>query len=523
MLREFVEMLETANHRYDVNQMKIDAYTENALGQFSIDLKKAELKVLQESGTDDDLIYLREEAEEGALGKAKKAIDKIIENFKNFVNEIKLKILVIIQKKETKETIETVEKKIRFNPFLARKKVDVENTKDQMSAVAWANSQLQKLLSKIRCGKEVTPEEVTEIADEFDKKMTKAGSVSNAIKTTLADAVKRLKDLGNKMADNIESARKATASIIEDAKGMSEKLFASVSGALNRIATTASSFGKSAINAIVNAWKDLISTIKSACVCIKDKITGNGSNQKSDDDDNVTESVFDDDDLNDLDALLENTSSIFDESNYDYDSLQGDVFTEGKNTVYIGLARRLQIDVRRDINEAWRALEKNGDIVEAKNKMRSAKSSFMRIYDEYKKMNQDKNSVVEAGLGTMYVMWLTVCEVICGHIIGKCGLKTKWGGPIVGIIDGIRALRETFSQWKNDISNKEFTAASLNMARNRVETAFRDTAKALDKLTDAIGKIQDISDEAESMTAKLKKESADDFDQELDDMLALDF
>ena len=497
MLREFVEMLETANNRYDINQMKIDAYTENVIGQFGIDLKRAELKVLQESGTNEDLIYLREEAEDGALAKAKKAIDKIIDNFKNFVHEIQLKIMVLIQKKETKETIDQVEKKIRFNPFLAKKKVDVVNTKEQLSAVAWANAQLQKLLSKIRGGKEVSPDEVTEVADEFDKKMSKAGAVSNAVKMTLADAVKKLKEVGNKMVDSIESAKKTTSNLIEDAKGMSEKLFASVTGAINRIASAASSFGKAAVNAIVNAWKELIATIKSACTGIKEKLSGS-----NDDDNNVTES-YDDHEFDELDGLLESVSDVLGES-FD-DDIDDDVFTEGANKEMLASVKLLKVSCTKNIRAAYKAYKK-GDIDGAKKKLAEAKEGFAKAHDQYRSI-LTKNSLGEAILGSMLRGWVDFIHMLVGTLVSLPlgGI----GGVFVGWYKGIKNTYDDVSQLVIDVKNGEFSLSWFNGMRNKAETAFRDTAKSIDKLS-AILKVEDKSeDDVKDMDTSIE-ESADD-------------
>lgn len=500
MLREFVEMLEAANNRYDINQMKIDAYTENVIGQFGIDLKRAELKVLQESGTNDDLIYLREEAEDGALAKAKKAIDKIIENFKNFVHEIQLKIMVLIQKKETKETIDQVEKKIRFNPFLAKKKVEVVNTKEQLSAVAWANAQLQKLLSKIRGGKEVTPDEVTEVADEFDKKMSKAGAVSNAVKMTLADAVKKLKEVGNKMVDSIESAKKTTSNLIEDAKGMSEKLFASVTGAINRIASAASSFGKAAVNTIVTAWKELIATIKSACTGIKEKLSGS-----SDDDSNVTES-YDDHEFDELDGLLESVSDVLGESSDDEDF--DDIFTEGANKEMLASVKLLKVSCTKNIRAAYKAYKK-GDIDGAKKKLAEAKEGFAKAHDQYRSI-LTKNSLGEAILGSMLRGWVDFIHMLVGALVSLP--LGGVGGVFVAWYKGIKNTYDDVSQLVHDVKSGEFSLSWFNGMRNKAETVFRDTAKSIDKLS-AILKVEDKSDDdVKNMDTSVNESAYDDYD-----------
>lgn len=314
MLQEITALLESANQRYDLNDLKIEAYTEQAIGQLEIDYKKAELQVLKESATDDDLMYLREEAGEGAIEKLKKAIDVTIENFKKFVQEIKLKILVLITKKDTKETVDKAQKKIRFNPFLAKKKIDVTNHKEQMSVIAWFQSELQKILAKIRSGKEVAVDEVSKLKDAFDSRFNKASSVNRSQKITCADAVAKLKKFGDGMADLIENAKKAACNIADDAKALAAKLYVTVSQTLSAVARAATSAGKTAVNAIVAFWKDLMGGIKSAATGIRDKITG--ADKKSEKDDSDTNDVTESTDVDDmLDDMMTEFASLDEDSN----------------------------------------------------------------------------------------------------------------------------------------------------------------------------------------------------------------
>lgn len=271
MLEKINAFLEEANHKFDVTNAKIDVYTESVLGQFEINCKKAELKVLTESGSMEDLHYLEEQAEGGAMEGIKKAIDKIIETFVNFVNEIKLKILTLIAKKETKKTIDDMEKKIKFNPFLSNKSVQIENTQKQLKVVAWANAELAKLISKIKSGKEVAVEEADKIFNEFKARMKSASGVESAVKTKLRDAASMLHKAGDNMADQIDKFSKITKELINDAKASAGELHKNAATTLKNIASKASAVGKEAITAIVNFWKSTVSVIRSAVSKIKDK------------------------------------------------------------------------------------------------------------------------------------------------------------------------------------------------------------------------------------------------------------
>ena len=72
--------------KYSLDLMKIDAYIESVMSELDINMQRSELKVLTESGTDDDLKYLYEAAEEGAIVKIKKAVVAVVEAFKKFIS-----------------------------------------------------------------------------------------------------------------------------------------------------------------------------------------------------------------------------------------------------------------------------------------------------------------------------------------------------------------------------------------------------------------------------------------------------
>lgn len=264
MLERIESLLLEANNRFDVTNAKIDAYVEHVLGQYEINCKKAELKVLTESGDFEDLMYFENEAVSSAIDSIKKAIDKIIETFVNIVNEIKLKILSTIAKKETKTAINEMEKKIKFNPFLSNKKVQVEDTKKQLNCVAWANSELQKLISKIKSGKKVEADEVDTIGTEFKKRMDAAKGIPAAIKTKLGNAASMLKKAGDGMADSIEKFSKITKELINDAKSAAGELHMEAANTLKSIASKASEIGRAAVNAIVEFWRSTLAVIRNA-------------------------------------------------------------------------------------------------------------------------------------------------------------------------------------------------------------------------------------------------------------------
>ena len=183
-----------------------------------------------------------------------------------------------------------MEKKIKFNPFLSNKQVQVEDTKRQLNCVAWANAELQKLISKVKSGKKVEVEEVNSVAESFKKKMESAKGIPAAIKVKLGQAASMLKKAGDGMGDSIEKFSKITKELIANAKETAGELHVEASNALKAIASKASEIGRAAINAIVEFWRSTLAVIRSAV----SKVKGEPANESVTETDEILESMGED-------------------------------------------------------------------------------------------------------------------------------------------------------------------------------------------------------------------------------------
>ena len=132
--------------------MKIDAYIESVMSDLDINMQRSELKVLTESGTDDDLNYLYEAAEEGAIVKIKKVVVAVVEAFKKFISDLKDRVVRIIVTKTTRETLSKVEKKVKLNPFIAKKKVKITDKKKALAVINKYKSACDKDIAKVKAG-----------------------------------------------------------------------------------------------------------------------------------------------------------------------------------------------------------------------------------------------------------------------------------------------------------------------------------------------------------------------------------
>ena len=265
----------------------------------------------------DTLMAMREAAEGGVMDSIAKAIDKIIEAFKKFYHEMKLKVLSKIVKSEFKYAVEQIKKRIKLNPFFARKKIKIANTEKQSGVIAWFQAELAKILAKLRSGKNVTPEELDDLDDEYKKRFDAASKISNAVNTTVSNASEIASKAANKISDSIDRAFKFTNDHLKAAKDVASGAASEVASRARRVASMLSSAGKDMINVLINAVLDVVASIRSAA----SKLTG----KEKDTEDVKEESVFTDDELDSM------ASEILEHS-YDVDdmiaSIEADIFGE---------------------------------------------------------------------------------------------------------------------------------------------------------------------------------------------------
>ena len=272
----------------------------------------------------DQLMVMKEEAETGILASIAKAIDKIIETFKKFYQEMKIKVLSKVVKEDFKQQVDKVEKKVKLNPFFARKKVKIDNTEKQSGVIAWFQGELQKLMSKIKGGKEVTADELDDLDDEYKKRFNAVSTASAMVETTVSNAIASAKRAVAKIGDSLDSAYKFTNAQLKNAKDAAAGAASEVAGRLRRLASMASAAGKDMINVIVNAVLSVLSAIRQAASKVtgkvKDEEEVNESVKMTSDEelDSIADEILKESAKDDVDSILSDIENdIFGESGLD--------------------------------------------------------------------------------------------------------------------------------------------------------------------------------------------------------------
>ena len=271
----------------------------------------------------DKLMVMKEEAETGILASIAKAIDKIIETFKKFYQEMKIKVLSKVVKEDFKQQVDKVEKKVKLNPFFARKKVKIDNTEKQSGVIAWFQGELQKLMSKIKGGKEVTADELDDLDDEYKKRFNAVSTASAMVETTVSNAIASAKRAVAKIGDSLDSAYKFTNAQLKNAKDAAAGAASDVAGRLRRLASMASAAGKDMINVIVNAVLSVLSAIRQAASKVTGKVKEEEVNESvkmtSDEElDSIADEILKESAKDDVDSILSDIENdIFGESGLD--------------------------------------------------------------------------------------------------------------------------------------------------------------------------------------------------------------
>ena len=317
MIHAFEEYLKISNE-YDIKAKKIDAYLENAKRELLINLKQSELKVIEESGTDDDLTLLKEAAEEGFVAKIKSAIKAIIDAFIKFMTDLKDRVVRIIVTQKSRNTLRQIEKKVKLTPFLSKRKVKIDKVEDQIKVIrefeSKCDKETAKALSKLKSADDI---QIGALRDTFDNKFRKVCMASAAATTvTLGMLVsiinKQIESLPSVITDiereNSGALKKLMDSAIDD------EAAATCKAAMTAAANFRTKLAKTEANIYVDSLGDNIAVAKKALkidktITAKNTLTGE-SVEDDDYDDYTMESEYGDFDFDEALAMLESDTSL---------------------------------------------------------------------------------------------------------------------------------------------------------------------------------------------------------------------
>ena len=213
-----MDTLNEVSSTFDLYMMKVNAVTEAAQRELVINYGEAEVKVMTESGTADDLAFYYEEAEKSFKEKIIATIEKIKAALEKFFSEIKSKVLDMINSVKTSEALTKIKQRLKIFPIMKNKQVVVENYPEQEKTCSKFWSQILKFKAKFKAGQNVDIDEINNAEKNFEDEHEKVVGVRAAVKMTIGNAVNLLEKLKGDANNFINKNQRDANELLDDCK-----------------------------------------------------------------------------------------------------------------------------------------------------------------------------------------------------------------------------------------------------------------------------------------------------------------
>lgn len=152
MVNELFLTIESASVAFDDKLTKLNSFLEYAVRDNLIKCEKAELKVMQESGTMDDLVALYEASAEEFGNRLKKTVEKIIKSFCDFVDGIMDKVHAVFDGKDLTRVIAAAKDRCAIEPDFANQVITFNTYMHIVNAGIQKHLALNALLEALIAG-----------------------------------------------------------------------------------------------------------------------------------------------------------------------------------------------------------------------------------------------------------------------------------------------------------------------------------------------------------------------------------
>ena len=489
MLQAFENFYNISNE-YDIKEKKVEAYIEAAQREFNINIKQSEIKVIEESGTDADLQFLTEAAEEGFVTKLKNAIAAIIKAFTDFISDLKDKVVRIIVKKESRDQLKKIEKKIKLNPLLARKKVKISDKKKEKKLIKEYQNKCDKIIAQMLSkSKTVEITFIGGIQDSFDGDYRKAIAASvGTVTLTLAALVKLINKQIDELPPVLTGINKDTSGALQKLMNSSidDEAAASCKAAYSAVARFRSSLGKKEANLEVQSLMENVKEAKRALKIDKKKPV-------------VGESVEDD--------LYEDDMT----------------YTEGTNLDIKKEMMKLKLDWNASVSKI-KSYRKTRSYNEAIAEIKKLETVLNKYSDTINKIPDSVGSSIIGSMISIIKSWAGTLSALAMANTMMYGVKST--SNAVGLLAGASAVLPmcdaVVSQIiaiQNDIkTGTDITPSTFNKYRRSCIKEINSLKGALTKLTGEILKEKTNFEGFSKLSNNLSVESVFDIDDDYSDI-----
>lgn len=220
LLKEMMSAMDDYSNSFDKVMAQCDAFVEAACRELETNFKEAELKVLRESGTDEDLVYLESQATEGFIIRAKNTLKKIKDSVIEFIEKMVKAIKDFFAAEKTKKAIDKTQKTIDKNPKFKNLKIKIMDTDKVEKTNNKFLDMIDKKIAMFKAGK-FSSKDKDEL-ENIDKNYTKEIAIAVGATVTVAvaaalvilnkcDCAKKAEDLKDDVDSGIDLDKGYTA------------------------------------------------------------------------------------------------------------------------------------------------------------------------------------------------------------------------------------------------------------------------------------------------------------------------
>ena len=177
---------------------KINLFAEATYRNYEINLNEVALKVLTESGTEEDYNFLATEAGKDYVERARKTIRKIIDTIVRFINNCKDKIVSLFTGEKTTTAMSKLEDACEKNKKFSSKKFEYDDVDKRVKALQQGIDGINKKISKVEAKGYATEDDIRSIEDIAKETTKKVALISTVSAITIGGAIALLKKFTNK-------------------------------------------------------------------------------------------------------------------------------------------------------------------------------------------------------------------------------------------------------------------------------------------------------------------------------------
>ena len=202
---------------FDETMDKIGVFIEASFRELNVNYQESEIKVLKESGTEEDLAYLMEEAQSSFKERAKATWTKIVETFRKWIETVSTKLKSFFNDLKEKKLITKMKEAIKKNPKLGDVTVEVNDIDSDEKEFTKLSDRIKNRMVKIKGKKSASESDINDMNDAVEQaKNVKRKKIRISLSALLAKFEKK----SNESTKNIDNSLKTVSDNTELLNGV---------------------------------------------------------------------------------------------------------------------------------------------------------------------------------------------------------------------------------------------------------------------------------------------------------------